>query len=631
MHMIAHIKELNPEIKQSVLDHLKGTAQIAKTLGSSFGMGYLCYLTGLCHDIGKWRQAFKDYITEAVSGKTSKAKGSVNHSSAGAIFIYRRYYKGTLVQKLTAQLICTAILSHHGLNDCMTPDGKNHFQERIDKLDNLDYEEVMNNLESSSISMEDIDHVFDQAMEEVRLIRKEFLKYQLSELFSNGLLERMLLSVLIDADRLDTARFQEDRKDTIELDFDYKLWNELSDNLENYIKGFNPDNKKTEGIASIREQISDVCLKFADRPEGIYRLAVPTGGAKTLSSMRYAVNHARIYKKRRIFYIAPYLSVLEQNAEVYRSALKREDMILEHHSNVIRENTDEEDYRDQYRHLTENWESPLIFSTFVQFLNTLFDGSTGSVRRFHSLCDSIIIIDEIQSLPINMIYIFNMAMDYLHYICNSTIILCSATQPIIDNKKRVDKPIHLSEPSDIIEDVDGLYRQLKRVRIEEKKGLLNTEQFRDFVTEVMKDNRDTLVILNTKGAAAKLYQELCSYYRDQEETVVSLSHKNADSHINVNVEFGDEEGQIPIDEIARKAEEYRPSERVTYKIIQEYIENKYNFKVHTAYIAEVKRDLGLPMYDAPNTVEELKQERKHPTPEKVEAIKDALRHFGVIQ
>ena len=115
------------------------------------------------------------------------------------------------------------------------------------------------------------------------------------------------------------------------------------------------------------------------------------------------------------------------------------------------------------------------------------------------------------------------------------------------------------------------------------------------------------------------------------ETVVSLSHKKADTHINVNVEFGDEEGQIPIDEIARKVEDYRPSERATYKMIQEYIENKYNFKVHTAYIAEVKRNLGLPMYDAPNAVEELKQERKHPTPEKVEAIKDALKHFGVCQ
>ncbi len=115
------------------------------------------------------------------------------------------------------------------------------------------------------------------------------------------------------------------------------------------------------------------------------------------------------------------------------------------------------------------------------------------------------------------------------------------------------------------------------------------------------------------------------------ETVVSLSHKNADSHININVEFGNEEGQIPVDDIARKAEDYRHSERVTYKMIQEYIENKYNFKVHTAYIAEVKRDLGLPMYDAPNAVEELKHERKHPTPEKVEAIKDASKHFGVIQ
>ena len=114
------------------------------------------------------------------------------------------------------------------------------------------------------------------------------------------------------------------------------------------------------------------------------------------------------------------------------------------------------------------------------------------------------------------------------------------------------------------------------------------------------------------------------------ETVVSLSHKNADSHIHVNIEFGEGDGKIPVDKIAQKAEDYRPGERVTYKMIQEYIESKYDFKVHTAYIAEVKRSLGLPMYDAPNAVEELKHERKHPTPEKVEAIKDALKHFKVI-
>ena len=114
------------------------------------------------------------------------------------------------------------------------------------------------------------------------------------------------------------------------------------------------------------------------------------------------------------------------------------------------------------------------------------------------------------------------------------------------------------------------------------------------------------------------------------ETVVLLSHKKPDGHINVKVEFGEGEGKVPLDNIAKRAEEYKPEERVTYKMIKEYIEAKYGFKVHTAYIAEVKRDLGLPMYDAPNAVEELKQPRKHPTAEKVEAIKDALKYFGVI-
>ena len=117
---------------------------------------------------------------------------------------------------------------------------------------------------------------------------------------------------------------------------------------------------------------------------------------------------------------------------------------------------------------------------------------------------------------------------------------------------------------------------------------------------------------------------------DHVETVVLLSHKKPDGHINVKVEFGEGEGKVSLDNIAKRAEEYKPKERVTYKMIKEYIEAKYGFKVHTAYIAEVKRDLGLPMYDAPNAVEELKQPRKHPTAEKVEAIKDALKHFEVI-
>jgi len=127
------------------------------------------------------------------------------------------------------------------------------------------------------------------------------------------------------------------------------------------------------------------------------------------------------------------------------------------------------------------------------------------------------------------------------------------------------------------------------------------------------------------AAAADLFPR-CAHV----ETVVLLSHKKADSYIHIDVEFGEGEGKIPVDSIAKRAEAYKPKEKVTYKMIKEYIEAKYGFKVHTAYIAEVKRNLGLPMYDAPNAVEELKQPRKHPTPEKVEAIKDALRYFAVI-
>ena len=139
-----------------------------------------------------------------------------------------------------------------------------------------------------------------------------------------------------------------------------------------------------------------------------------------------------------------------------------------------------------------------------------------------------------------------------------------------------------------------------------------------------------LMFLVRNGYKVKKIQPVDMFpHTNHVETVVLLSHKKPDGHINVKVEFGEGEGKVPLDNIAKRAETYKPKERVTYKMIKEYIEAKYGFKVHTAYIAEVKRDLGLPMYDAPNAVEELKQPRKHPTAEKVEAIKDALKYFGV--
>ncbi len=134
----------------------------------------------------------------------------------------------------------------------------------------------------------------------------------------------------------------------------------------------------------------------------------------------------------------------------------------------------------------------------------------------------------------------------------------------------------------------------------------------------------------TNGQLCRNQKDLLPVVWSRIEMVVLLSYKKPDGHINVKVEFGEGEGKVLLDNIAKRAEEYKPKERVTYKMIKEYIEAKYGFKVHTAYIAEVKWDLGLPMYDAPNAVEELKNPRKHPTAEKVEAIKEALKHFEVI-
>lgn len=524
--MVAHIHPEDSSKVQTVQEHMEGTAKIAEQYGKTLGMGCISYLAGLFHDLGKWRKEFEDYIRACVNGQKEKTKGSVNHSSAGAIYIYRKYYQGSSMQKLTAQLICEAILSHHGLNDCMSPKGEDCFRKRVEDLEHLDYEEVIHNFENSTISKDKIEAYFMQAVEEVSCLQQLILDNGLSDAFTKGLIARMLMSIVIDADRLDTAVFCGDRSIATQKISGDQKWEDLGQNLEKKLNSF----PKKEGIFALRRQIADECLEFATRPPGIYRLAVPTGGSKTLSSMRYAINHAKTYHKKRIFYIGPYLSILEQNSQVFREALGNTDLILEHHSNVIPEESDEEEYCiNRYRHLTENWEIPIVITTFVQFLDTLFAGRTSSVRRFHNLSNSVIIIDEIQSLPIQMIHIFNMAMNYLFHMCGATIILCSATQPILE---KVPMPIHMSVPSDIIADTDSLYKRLKRVRIEERKGNLSTDELCSFVGELMEKNRDILIILNTKGAVRKAFLALQDYIqgKDIPVTIVHLSTSMCPEH-----------------------------------------------------------------------------------------------------
>jgi CRISPR-associated endonuclease/helicase Cas3 len=511
--MIAHIKLGNPDVEQTITDHLEETAQVAKRLGAPLGIGCLAYLAGLYHDIGKFRKEFQRYIRTAVYEGSRKNQKTVNHSSAGAIYIYQRFYNGSQTEKLTAQLICEAILSHHGINDCMSAKGEDCFRKRVENLDNLDYDEIMENLYNSNISEHNTDSVYQQAVGEVAFLQKEIISNKLSSGFTNGMIERMLSSILIDADRLGTAVFCGDRSPS-DMDLHEVDWKIPQIRLERTLADF----PQKEGVFAVRRKIADECLEFSTKLSGIYRLSVPTGGAKTLSSMRYAINHAKVHKKKRIFYIGPYLSILEQNSQVFRNALG-EDLVLEHHSNVIMQE-DKENDENQYRHLTENWDNAIVITTFVQFLNTLFDAKTGAVRRFHNLADSVIIIDEIQSLPINMLHLFNMTMNYLSHLCHTTILLCSATQPVLE---RVPLPIHMSEPPDIISDVDGVYGQLKRVRVEEVQGVLSTEKLCAFLRERLNQEKDILVILNTKKAVETVYREL-KMILDEWQEPINLIH-----------------------------------------------------------------------------------------------------------
>ncbi|MEG1501444.1 MAG: CRISPR-associated helicase Cas3', partial [Clostridiales bacterium] len=254
-----------------------------------------------------------------------------------------------------------------------------------------------------------------------------------------------------------------------------------------------------------RQAISLKCQMAARSPQRLYRLTVPTGAGKTLSSLRYALSHAQEYGKEHIIYIAPYNSILEQNAQAIRQALGETAIILEHHCNVIYQN---DEAQEEYDLLAENWQAMIVVTTAVQFLNTLFSAQSGSVRRMHNLCNSIIIFDEIQALPIRIMKIFNLAVNFLTAFCNTTIVLCSATQPLLDKF-----PENRILPAQEMADDFSLYAAaFQRTTIIDqtrlKNGGLNIAELAEFVLAKQKNAQQVLVVVNTRSCAVNLYEEL---------------------------------------------------------------------------------------------------------------------------
>lgn len=501
--MYAHIR--SDGVTHSLNSHLEGTALLAEKLGKKIGINNIMFLTGLLHDIGKASSIFQEYLYKAFNDQKSVRRGEVNHSSAGGKYIFDDYYKNDKIQKLTALLISTAIFSHHGQFDIISPNGENIFNNRLFPKKEIEYKEVIKYAEKLRKEF-NLEEYFNNAYKECSNIFSK--TYEISRLMDNrkdtaffllSCFQRIILSILIDADYTDTNMFMNENSQ--EKSNDYESWSDLEKKVIKKISQLDINSP----INVLRKELSDTCYKFSECSTGIYCLPIPTGGGKTITSLRYAISHAKKFSKSRIIYVAPYLSILEQNANVYRNILDNDDLILEHHSNVILSDYESDEL---YRYLIDTWDRPIILTTMVQFLNVLFSGNMQNIRRMHQLANSIIIFDEIQSLPINIISMFNSMMNFLCKICNTTIILSSATQPLLGD---VERKILYSEPVNMIKNVGLISSKFKRTDIIPITEKFNIEKMSNFISEKIEEVDSLLVILNTKKTVRQLYERIKSY------------------------------------------------------------------------------------------------------------------------
>lgn len=497
----AHVREGRPD--QTCEAHSRAAAAYAGEALAGVGLYFAAFLAALVHDMGKFTDEFLEYLRQAAQGIARR--GSVIHTFAAVRFFLKKHEPKPLelgFADITAEILAEAVGSHHGFFDVYNADGENGFQHRMEKQPEYD-ERAFRAFLQECAGEDELNRLFDRAVEEVTAVlnRIDALCDTDEELqFMVGLLVRLLTSAVVEGDRRDTAEYMSDRRVGVCPPADAALWERCSRAIEARIGRF----ECREPIQIARRAFSDECRAFADQPSGVYRLDLPTGGGKTLAGLRYAVAHAQAQGKRRIFYVAPLLSIIDQNAKEIREALGGEATVLEHHSNLVRERDDSETLGME-EILQETWDAPVIITTLVRLLDTLFSGRMSEVRRFKSLCGSVLIFDEIQSLPNKTLSMFNLAINFLTEICGATVILCSATQPTLD---KVEHPIRLSEKKVVSEETLEHYAPIfRRTRLLDA-GRMRLEDIPAWLTSVMDADERLLVVCNTKREAAALFERL---------------------------------------------------------------------------------------------------------------------------
>lgn len=466
---------------QTLSEHITNTANLAKAFANVLGCGNTAYLAGLLHDFGKYTHAFQNYLERSLKGE-DVIRGEVIHALQGAKFAEER-----IKDPVIADIIGNIIATHHGrLFDSIT-DGKKTLSIKINKGENeFHYAEALKAF-SPEINEAELET-------EIMTFCKTSLSKKLNPLFMLHLLAKAAYSCVVDADRCDSAGMK--LNDTI------PEWSKLIQQLENHLASF----PKERGIDKVRERISEQCQQAGGRQQqGIYTLSVPTGGGKTLSSLRFALEHAEKHHLKRIIYVIPYLSILDQTAANMHEVFSDDsgELIFEHHSNI--ELPEEDDKEAQYRLLASRWGSPIILTTMMQFLETIFSNKASKLRKFHNMSEAVIVFDEIQALPIKCVHLFNDAVNFLQTFGKSTILLCTATQPHLHKTER---PVLLSDNPEIVNITPKEWEIFERVKVEDKtQPAMDHQQIAALVKSQIEQGKSTLVILNTKCDARKVYEQ----------------------------------------------------------------------------------------------------------------------------
>lgn len=491
----SHTNDLGIDNWELLGAHLEEVGDMSGKFAAKFGQKALGYAMGKWHDIGKASLAFQNDVLKAKEGESKK----VDHSTAGAKYAMEQF------NGPPGCILAAGLAGHHaGLPDWMSSTGSG--SDLINRLE----KEIEEYHSSFNYSINEIAEKFG-GIKEPNLSQDSKLTG-----FCFSFLARMLFSCLVDADSLCTERFcnpnvYQKRSKSPNLDHEKHIC-VFNDYMSKFVKD---KTKKPSPVDITRSEIYEMCVEAANSPAGWFTLEVPTGGGKTLSSMRFCLDHAKVNGQERIIFALPFTSIIEQTAKLYKGIFGYSD-VLEHHSNL-----DPKESSHKSKLSAENWDSPIVVTTNVQLFESLFSNRRSSCRKLHNIANSIIVLDEAQSVPAGLARPVIAVLDELVRNYNCTIVLCTATQPAFNKRPSFDIGIDPSRITRIVKDPEKLFEVMKRVEIE---PLVKLED--DQLAQMLINEKSALCIVALKKHAVIL-SDLIKAKRDD---VIHLSAGMCPAH-----------------------------------------------------------------------------------------------------